>query len=152
RFRRGYSWGYTMARKPERLTESSIRRAKPGMHCDGAGLYLQVTIGADQTLRRSWIFRFATSEKERETGYGRERQMGLGSLDELGHRRRARLQRIADDCIARNEKVPKGLKLLESTIRLSLEEARELAAESSRQRKQGIDPIEARDKARTAQR
>src|ERR1700730_16528108 len=139
-----------MAKSSARLSEAVIRRAKPGMYCDGAGLYLQVTIGTDQTLRRSWIFRFATTEKEREAGYGRERQMGLGAVDELGHQRRARLQRIADDCIARNERLPKGLKLLESTIRLSLDEARELAAECTRHRKQGIDPIEARDRDRIA--
>jgi integrase len=141
-----------MARKSERLSEASIRRATPGMHRDGAGLYLQVTVGIDQSLRRSWIFRFATTEKERQAGYGRERQMGLGSVDELGQLRRARLQRIADDCIARNEKLPKGLKLLESIPRLSLDEARELAAECSRLRKEGIDPIEARDRERLAKR
>jgi integrase len=141
-----------MAKGTARLTEAFIRRSKPGMHCDGAGLYLQVTTGVDDTLRRSWIFRFATTEKEREVGYGRERQMGLGSVDELGQLRRARLQRIADDCIARNERLPKGLKLLESTTRLSLDEARELAAECTRHRKQGIDPIEARDRDRIAKR
>jgi integrase len=141
-----------MARKSERLTETSIRRAKPGMHCDGAGLYLQVTVGTDHSLRSSWIFRFATSEKERQAGYGRERQMGLGAIDELGQLRRARLQRIADDCIARNEKLPKGLKLLGSITRLSLDEARELAAECTRQRKQGVDPIEARDRERLTKR
>src|ERR1700730_12342654 len=141
-----------MARKAERLTETSIRRAKPGMHCDRAGLYLQITVGTDHSLRRSWIFRFATSEKERQAGYGRERQMGLGAVDELGQVRRARLPRIADDCIARNEKLPKGLKLLESITRLSLDEARELAAECTRQRKQGVDPIEARDRERVAKR
>jgi len=141
-----------MSRKSERLTEAIIRRAKSGMHCDGAGLYLQVTLGADHTLRRSWIFRFATTEEEREAGYGRERQMGLGSVDELGQLRRARLQRVADDCIARSEKLPKGLKLLESPTRLSLDEARELAAECTRQRKEGVDPIEARNRERIAKR
>src|SRR6202048_3511067 len=112
-----------MAKGTARLTEAFIRRSKPGMHCDGAGLYLQVTTGADDTLRRSWIFRFATTEKEREVGYGRERQMGLGSVDELGQLRRARLQRIADDCIARNENLPKGLKLLGRITRATFAEA-----------------------------
>jgi integrase len=42
------------------------------MHCDGGGLYLQVTQSADGTLRRSWLYRYVL--------HGRERQMGLGSL------------------------------------------------------------------------
>jgi integrase len=42
------------------------------MHCDGGGLYLQVTQGADGTPRRSWLYRYVI--------HGRERQMGLGSL------------------------------------------------------------------------
>src|SRR3979411_3544573 len=101
-----------MARKSERLTETSIRRAKPGMHCDGAGLYLQVTVGIDQSLRRSWIFRFATTEKERQAGYGRERQMGLGAIDELGQLRRARLPRIAEYLLPRNKKPPTAVEPL----------------------------------------
>jgi integrase len=46
------------------------------MHCDGGGLYLQVTQGGDGTLRRSWLYRFVL--------HGRERQMGLGSLNFTG--------------------------------------------------------------------
>jgi integrase len=55
------------------------------MHCDGGGLYLQVTMGADgKTPRKSWLFRFATGKVEiSRAGKPRreERQMGLGSLD-----------------------------------------------------------------------
>jgi len=43
------------------------------MHCDGGGLYLQAVTGASGAIRKSWLFRFV--EK------GRERQMGLGSLE-----------------------------------------------------------------------
>ena len=46
------------------------------MHCDGGGLYVQVTNGKDGTLHRSWLFRFCIA--------GRERQMGLGSLPTIG--------------------------------------------------------------------
>jgi len=45
------------------------------MHCDGGGLYLQCTEGADSSVRRSWLFRYATK--------GRERQMGLGPVDQV---------------------------------------------------------------------
>jgi integrase len=52
------------------------------MHCDGGGLYLQVTVGVEgKERRRSWLFRFATTAVERagNPALGRERQMGLGS-------------------------------------------------------------------------
>jgi integrase len=42
------------------------------MWADGGGLYLQCTIGPNDTVRKSWLFRFERN--------GRERQMGLGSL------------------------------------------------------------------------
>jgi integrase len=47
----------------------------PGMHCDGGGLYLQVSVGGAANLRRSWIFRFGRN--------GRTRDMGLGSVDDV---------------------------------------------------------------------
>jgi integrase len=62
-----------MARRIERLSAAKVSKAKPGMHCDGGGLYLQASLGADGEIKKSWIFRFAL--------HGRERQMGLGSLD-----------------------------------------------------------------------
>ena len=42
------------------------------MHADGGGVYLQVTVGKDDQINKSWIFRFALA--------GKERQMGPGSL------------------------------------------------------------------------
>ncbi|WP_394730750.1 tyrosine-type recombinase/integrase [Altererythrobacter sp. GH1-8] len=50
------------------LTALEIKNAKPGMHADGNGLYLNVKPGG----AKSWIFRFQIS--------GRRREMGLGSL------------------------------------------------------------------------
>src|SRR5690348_10582474 len=113
------TWVAVMARL-FRLTETDVRKAPEGMHCDGGGLYLQVT-----PTGRSWIFRFATTASERERGAGRERQMGLGSVPELALQRRSRLKASTA-----------------SNWRLSLEEARELAAECRRQRQSGVDPIE----------
>ena len=57
--------------KLNKLTQLAVRAAKPGMHGDGGGLWLQVTAGKDG-LRKSWLFRFQVA--------GRERQMGLGPL------------------------------------------------------------------------
>jgi integrase len=61
-----------MPRSIQRLSAAKVKTAKAGMWCDGGGLYLQCTSGADG-VRKSWIFRYATK--------GRERQMGLGPLD-----------------------------------------------------------------------
>lgn len=62
-----------MARNINRLSPAAVKHAKAGMHADGGGLWLQVTAGEGSKLRRSWIFRFGAG--------GRERKMGLGSLD-----------------------------------------------------------------------
>ena len=61
-----------MARQIHRLSPAKVKNAKPGMHADGGGLYLQAAIGTGGTISKSWIFRFAAN--------GRERHMGLGSL------------------------------------------------------------------------
>jgi integrase len=58
-----------MARSIHRLSSARVRTAKPGWHCDGAGLYLQVSKSESGHVRRSWVFRF------------NKRWMGLGSLD-----------------------------------------------------------------------
>jgi integrase len=66
-----------MARQTERLSSAKVKHAKEGMHADGGGLYLQVTAGKEENqLNRSWLFRFTLA--------GRERQMGLGSLNTVG--------------------------------------------------------------------
>ena len=65
-----------MARTINRLSHRKVETLKkPGMHSDGGGLYLQVTQGSDGTPRKSWLFRYAVS--------GRERQMGLGPLADV---------------------------------------------------------------------
>jgi integrase len=62
----------SMARGINRLP-ASYKNAKPGMHCDGGCLYLQVTEGAERNRRRSWIFRYRLSGRK-------PRDMGLGSI------------------------------------------------------------------------
>jgi hypothetical protein len=76
-----------MARSIHWLSNLEVKASKTGMHCDGGGLYLQVTEGADGNLRRSWLFRFATGKvKTSCTGrsYNEERAMGLGSFPATG--------------------------------------------------------------------
>jgi hypothetical protein len=84
-----------MARTTERLSAAKVSKAKPGMYCDGGGLYLQATLGADGEIKKSWIFRFAL--------HGRERQMGLGSLHEISL---AKARQKATDC---REQVKEGI-------------------------------------------
>jgi integrase len=83
-----------MARGQARLTDRQARTAKPTgkittgpnkgkprdsmMLCDGGGLYLQVTIGADENVRRSWIFRYA------RPGSRFPCDMGLGPITDRG--------------------------------------------------------------------
>jgi integrase len=72
-----------MPRTLHRLSPAKVKNAKPGMWCDGGGLYLQVTADAEGNPHRSWLFRFATGKVEiSRTGKPRrvERQMGLGAL------------------------------------------------------------------------
>ena len=57
----------------EKLTARKVTTAKtPGLYGDGKGLYLRVGAGA----ARSWVYRFMIS--------GKAREMGLGSLDDVG--------------------------------------------------------------------
>src|SRR5262245_61708034 len=74
-----------MARSLHRLSDRTVKSVGPGLHPDGGGLYLQVTEGADGTPRRSWLFRFATTEAERAANpeLGRERRMGLGGYPDV---------------------------------------------------------------------
>jgi integrase len=65
-----------VARTINRLSHRKVETLKrPGMYGDGGGLYLQLTEGADGTPRKSWLFRYAAA--------GRERQMGLGRLEDV---------------------------------------------------------------------
>jgi Arm DNA-binding domain len=61
-----------MPRPYNKLAQAAVISAMPGMHADGGGLYLRVTMGAGGQRNRSWLFRYAVGP--------RERQMGLGPL------------------------------------------------------------------------
>jgi integrase len=92
-----------MARTINRLSHRKVETLRQtGMHNDGGGLYLQVTEGADGTPRKSWLFRYTVS--------GRERQMGLGPLSDVSlaeARDRAvaarELRRVGKDPISERE-------------------------------------------------
>ena len=63
-----------MGRQINRLTALRVeKQRKPGLYPDGNEVYLQVTLGADGSPRRSWLFRFRMQGR-------RERKMGLGAF------------------------------------------------------------------------
>jgi integrase len=94
-----------------RLSQATIRHAKePGYLADGGNLYLQVTLGANGQIRKSWAFRFELDGKRYEAGLGplhtrglaeardkaREwRQQLLDGINPLAARREAKKQRFA---------------------------------------------------------
>ena len=71
-----------MARQVGRLKSTQVTNSKPKpgkrarLLSDGGNLYLQVTIGRDNAVSRSWVFRYELD--------GRRREMGLGALDTIG--------------------------------------------------------------------
>jgi integrase len=69
-----------MARKIERLSPSGVEKeTRPGMHADGAGLYLLV----GPSGAKSWIYRFMLNGKAREMGLGALHTIGLADARKL---------------------------------------------------------------------
>jgi integrase len=92
-----------------RLTAREVSNAKPkpgrdaALLADGGNLYLQVTRGERDHIRRSWLFRYERDGKRREMGLGalhtrglmeareeakRLRQLLLDGIDPIDHRRK----------------------------------------------------------------
>jgi integrase len=62
----------------KRLTATRIATLRTqGDYHDGGGLYLQVRVHKDGKATKSWLYRFTSPET------GKERYMGLGSLDDV---------------------------------------------------------------------
>ena len=83
-----------MARGINKLSARAVATADtPGLIGDGAGLYLQVANIDGNGITKSWMFRFALA--------GRERKMGLGSVNDFSlaearERARQARQKLAD--------------------------------------------------------
>lgn len=91
-----------MAHTFHRLTSARVTNAKPGMHPDGLGLYLQCTIGANGRLNKSWLFRFARDGKERRMGLGAVHDVGLARARELAEAARQLHRRGLDPIVSRD--------------------------------------------------
>jgi integrase len=104
-----------------KLKALNVARAKkPGMYGDGGGLYLQVT-GAGA---KSWVYRYWVPERDPATG-----------------------ELVRDPATKKVRGTSREMGLGSFTV-VTLDEAREAAAEVRRLRHQGIDPIEARREAK----
>lgn len=68
------------------LTARGVQYEKRvGLHADGActGLCLNVQLGADNVIKRSWIYRYTSKTKFTKSGKPARVEMGLGALDAL---------------------------------------------------------------------
>jgi integrase len=82
-----------MGKEIEVLTALFVRSAPLGKHCDGDGLYLQVTAAKDgKGLNRSWIFKYPMGDRMREMGLGPLHRVSLAQA-----RRKAAKARDAID-------------------------------------------------------
>jgi integrase len=84
-------------RLKNRFTAVSVSKIKqPGMHHDGGGLYLQVTVGAGNVINRSWTFRFMLDGKARKMGLGSADLVSLAEAREraMGARRAVRIEHV----------------------------------------------------------
>jgi len=106
---------------------------QPGMHCDGGGLYLQVTVGEAGSVGRSWVFRFKSPVT------GKVRDMGLGSADTVP---------LADRPKLNPAKADGSYYIGDDGKPAMLPGARTLAAQARALVLQGTDPIEHRNAAR----
>src|SRR5262249_30538767 len=113
----GNLWVAEMALIGKLKALTVTRTKEAGRYGDGGGLYLQVTT----PTARSWIFRY-----------------WIGDRDTAGEPLRDK----SDKVLGRSCEMGLG-----STSVVSLEEARDLAAEYRKMRRQGIDPLTAQQES-----
>jgi integrase len=112
-----------MPRTIDRLSDAKVRTVRLGMWPDGGGLYLQCTKGVDGGIRRSWLYRFAAK--------GRERQMGLGSAEDVtlaearDEATKCRKLRQAGIDPIEHRKAEKAQKALEAAKSMTFDECRD---------------------------
>jgi hypothetical protein len=92
-----------------RLTQKQVINAKPPkdtravLLADGGGLYLQCTLGADDSVRRSWTFRYQMDFKRHELGLGALHTIGLADARERARQFRQQIIEGVDPLNARRE-------------------------------------------------
>jgi hypothetical protein len=89
-------WG--MPKTTHRLTAITAQNLKkPGLHADGAGLYLKVQEGGS----KSWVFRYMRAGKARYLGLGSASSVSLANARSLAAEARQQLQQDRDPIEAR---------------------------------------------------
>jgi integrase len=98
-----------MARGINRLP-ASFKNLKPGLHCDGGSLYLQVSIGVSDNRRLSWIFRYILKgQKSRDMGLGSVNDVTLKEAREISREYRNLVKQGVDPIERRDAEVAKNL-------------------------------------------
>ena len=88
-----------MSRPTNRLSARAVQSAKPGYHCDGAGLYLLVASAGTA----SWVFRYTLRGKKREMGLGSAADFSLAQARERAAAQRRLLADGIDPIEARRQ-------------------------------------------------
>lgn len=97
--------GASLGRKPrgrhpdKRLTALMVRRAKPGWHADGGGLYLVV----DESGAKRWMLRTVVKGRRRDIGLGGAGDVSLAEAREAAARLR-KIARAGGDPIAERDR------------------------------------------------
>jgi len=87
-----------MGRAVHRFSAKTLEKAiPPGYHCDGGGLYLQVS----PTQSQSWIFRYKRQGRSREMGLGSARDVSLAQARAKASEARRQLTEGVDPLAAR---------------------------------------------------
>jgi integrase len=86
RRRRTGKLGDTQGTKISRLVAANLKAMPPGMHGDGGGLWFQVTALPNGVTGRSWIYRYTFNGKTREMGLGSLTNVGLGQARQAAKR------------------------------------------------------------------
>ncbi len=84
-------------RARRRLTAVTVSKTRePGLHHDGGGLYLQVSIGAGGVVNRSWILRYMLDRRPRKMGLGSAELVSLAEAREraMQARKLARVEAV----------------------------------------------------------
>src|SRR5262249_23702252 len=91
--------GQSMSRIMDKLSARKVKTAKPkkgnrtAVLSDGGNLYLQVSLGPDGNVRRSWTFRYGRDGARHEMGLG---SANTFSLKEARERAKALRKQLAD--------------------------------------------------------
>ena len=113
-----------MSRSINRLP-ASFKNLKPGLHCDGGNLHLQVSLGAAGNCRLSWIFRYVLEgQKARDMGIGSVNDISLSEARETAREYR-KLVKQGIDPIARRD-AERARNLAANVAGMTFDEAAEI--------------------------